>query len=421
MVLRALGVTGAGRLARRVQRRLDWFTHGLTARELANIVRAGEEFARRREVISSWPVLLRIDISPLCNLHCTVCVHAEAHGHPALEKQEFHAPQRMSIEQFRRIVDEVQPWTCGVSLYYLGDPLVHPELDTMCGVARDAGLNVHCSTNLSFVLSEQRLRRIVGSGVTHLTVCVDGLSQELYGLTRVGGKIRLVLANLRQICRYREQTGMRRPQIEVQYIKYRRNLCELEKARRLFTDIGVDQVFELWGSLHNYTDRDPGNYSVFGPRKDHLLPRCHWPYFFAQIKYNGDVLPCCCHRLGQQYTRVDDPRCAGNVFETSVRDVWNSIEYQRARHLVSRPHSIESDASLSENFCAACPRLFDTDYDTATCRWGDKYAFEDLYSIDLRGRPARRRETRPTAVPVGVSGSGGSPSACVTPACCQPE
>jgi MoaA/NifB/PqqE/SkfB family radical SAM enzyme len=282
----------------------------------------------------------------------------------------------------------------------------------MCTVARDAGLNVHYSTNLSFVLSDQRIRRIVASGVSHLTVCVDGLSQKTYGLTRVGGRIDLVLSNLQRLCRYRAEMGQRRPQIEVQYIKYQHNLAELEEARRLFTSIGVDQVYELWGGLHNYTDRDPGNYTVFGPRKSRLLPRCHWPFFFLQIKYNGDVLPCCCHRLGQQYARMDDPRCAGNVFDTSVRQVWNSTEYHRARRLVSRPRSIDSDATLSGHFCAACPRVFHTDYATATCRWGEDYSFEDLYTVDPRGRPVRRRDTRPQAMPVQApGGSEATPTA----------
>ncbi len=47
----------------------------------------------------------------------------------------------------------------------------------MCGIARDANLNVHLSTNFSFRFTDERIRRIVDSGVSHLTVCVDGFFQ----------------------------------------------------------------------------------------------------------------------------------------------------------------------------------------------------------------------------------------------------
>lgn len=389
-------------------RRLGWFATGLTFQKLSNILRASAHFVLRNERVNSMPIFLRIDVSPLCNLRCTVCIHAHADGNPALRKQQFDGSQQMELAQYRRLIDEVSESACGVSLYYLGDPLVHPEVDEMCGIARRARLNVHYSTNFSFVLSDQRIRDIVSCGLTHLTVCVDGLSQNKYERTRVGGRIDLVLSNLRRVCACRESLRGKVPLIEVQYIKYQHNLDELDAARRLFSELGVDQVHELWGGLHNYTDRDPGNYTVVGPKKKSWVPHCHWPHFFMQIKYNGDVIPCCCFRLGQQYSNTDAPRCVGNVFETSVREVWNSAQYRDVRRIISRPGLTSSTPSLKKNFCYACPRLFNTDYAEKTCRFGDKYSFEDLYETDERGRPFRRkavsversRDSEPSVAPL---------------------
>lgn len=377
-------------LVRSLKRRLSWFVGNLTARRLTNLVTASAQCVLKRERVASQPVFLRIDISPLCNLKCTICVHADANGNPDLEKQDFRSSQRMTLQQYRRIIDEIKDTATGVSLYYLGDPLLHPDVDEMCRIGSAARLNVHYSTNFSFALSDARIRRIVTSGLTHLTVCVDGLSQEKYSMTRVGGRIDWVLSNLRRVCQYRKTLGRQEPLIEVQYIKYQHNLDELEEARRLLLGLGVDQVHELWGGLHNYTDRDPGNYTVFAPKKDRWLSRCHWPWFFMQLKYNGDVIPCCCFRLGHQYTRTDDPRCLGNVFETSVSQVWNSVAYQEVRRLVSSPRLAASDPSLQSNFCEACPRLFDTDYTQKTCRLGKDHSFQELYTIGVNGRPTRR-------------------------------
>ena len=77
-----------------------------------------------------------------------------------------------------------------VSMYYLGDPLMHPDLDEMCRITSNGGLNAHISSNFSFSLTDERLRSLVLSGLTHLTVCVDGFSHETYSRTRVGGRLR---------------------------------------------------------------------------------------------------------------------------------------------------------------------------------------------------------------------------------------
>lgn len=143
---------------------------------------------------------MKIDITPLCNLRCTVCLHAEPRGNPDLEKQRFHARQKMTIEQYRRIIDQIRHQTSGVSLYYVGDPLMHPDFEQMCRIAADARLNTHISTNFSFLLSDERIKRILTSGLTHFTVGLDGLTQENYQRTRVGGRIHWVLSNLRRTC-----------------------------------------------------------------------------------------------------------------------------------------------------------------------------------------------------------------------------
>lgn len=52
---------------------------------------------------------------------------------------------------------------------YAGDPLVHPDLDRMCRIAHDAGVNSHINTNFSFPLSDARIDSIVASGLTRGT------------------------------------------------------------------------------------------------------------------------------------------------------------------------------------------------------------------------------------------------------------
>lgn len=371
-------------------RRLAWFLDNITPGRAANLTLALTEYAARRSAMRAWPVVLKVDISPLCNLRCTVCVHARPDGanSPALSNQTFKARQKMPLDAFRRIVDEVAGKTSALSLYYLGDPLMHPDLTEMCRYAASRRLNTHISTNFSFRLDDAGIDELVRCGLTHLTVCVDGLSQELYERTRVGGDVALVLENLERLLRRRNALGQVFPKVEVQFIKFQHNQHERTTAIARFAELGIDQFTEFWGGLFNYTDIDPRKYSVFGPKAAAPLPLCVWPHFAMVIKYDGDVIPCCNYRHGDQYRNGGDPRIVGNVLQTSVRAIWDSPRYVAMRRLVSNPRRAV-DADGDDTFCSGCPTVFRTDADEILPR-GDTHRWESIYEHDDKGHVRRR-------------------------------
>jgi MoaA/NifB/PqqE/SkfB family radical SAM enzyme len=373
-----------------LKRRASWLTDQLTVMKTGNALVAGVEYGLKRESMLAWPLVLKVDISPMCNLKCTVCVHATANDNDALQRQEFSAKQRMSVEEFRRIVHEVRGRTTSISLYYFGDPLMHPELAEMCAVAFDAEMNTHVKSNFNFSMSDEKIERLVRSGLTHLSVCVDGLTQSTYERTRVGGKLELVLANLSRVCELKRRLGATYPRVEAQFIKFRHNVHEFEAAKALFESMGVDRVTSFWGELGNYTDDPVRGVAALEPRANTLLPQCYWPHFTMLIRYNGDVIPCSNYRIGEQNARAGDKRVIGNVFQTSVRDVWNSPGYRAIRRLVSNPERARRESWLRDSFCDGCAAVFDKDCATFM-RSAERYQFEELY--DLRGKAPFRRMT----------------------------
>lgn len=381
-VLRHLGAVGSA-----FARRASWFLPGMTLRRGTNLVLAAAEWLLARRRPRSRPPVVKIDISPLCNLRCTVCVHAYPGDHPLLKKQRFHAGQRMDVQQFTGIVEQIRRHTSAVSLYYLGDPLTHPDLDTLCHIAANAGLSVHISTNFSFRLSDLRLRSLLDCGLTHLTVCMDGMTQENYRRTRVGGRIEWVLDNLRRACQFRNERGGRYPLIEVQYIQYQHNAHETESARQFCQEIGVDQFCSFWGELSNYADASGSEARVRGPKARRWLPLCCNPYFYTLIKYNGDVIPCCHYRLGSQYAEGEAPPVLGNVFQTPLEEIWRSAAYQRIRALVCDPGLADRDPSLRDSFCYGCGQIYELE--KSTYLGADRHAYESVYRLDDRGVPQR--------------------------------
>jgi MoaA/NifB/PqqE/SkfB family radical SAM enzyme len=175
----------------------------------------------------------------------------------------------------------------------------------------------------------------------------------------------------------------------VQFIKFQHNADEVDDAARWCRAHGVDQVTDYWGNLHNYVDVAPQRTTVTGARQAGALPHCAWPYFAMQVKYDGDAIPCCYHRVSEQYRTGGDARVVGNVFDDGVRAVWTSPTYRALRRLVVDPRSAESDPASAESFCHGCDVVYETDTATRTLT-ADANAWETVYLRSPAGRVVRR-------------------------------
>ena len=364
-----------------LRRRLGWFLDdNLQPRKLMNLSAALAAYGAGSTRVPAAPPILKMDLSPLCNLKCVACLHAHdvfAGDDPEMARQEFNKSQRMSVQQVRDILEQVKGRTSAVSMYYYGDPIVLRNMDDYSNVIHEMGMNSHVSTNYSVKLSDERIKSIVKSGLTHLTVCVDGISQDTYAITRIGGNIDRVIDNLERTIRFRNELGRTYPKVEVQYIRFQHNVHEYEEAERILNKIGVDQLTTYWGNLHSMSWTAVENYETRAPHKTEFFPNCMWPWVYMLVKYTGEVIPCCNHRVTEQYTKIPGTgRPLGNVFEDGVMGVWNNEKYRQARRLVAKPKRIESESCLEGSFCNDCPKLFET---TKSGRGARTNQLKDLY------------------------------------------
>lgn len=238
---------------------------------------------------------------------------------------------------------------------------MHPNLNELCGIARAAGLNVHLTTHFSYNLSDAKIRSLADSGVTHVTVSLDGSSQEVYGSTRIRGRYDWVVSNLRRLLAYRRSRSRKYPIVEVQYIPHDHHPPgEEERVRAISTDCGADEFSTITPyPLSNIVDEDPDNFTVGTTRARGIVPNCSWMFTSMVVKYNGDVIPCCNYRAARQHTNLDDQRVAGNILKESLSDVWNGKAYRDMRRLASKPSLAEGDTTLKQSFCYGCPVLME--------------------------------------------------------------
>ncbi len=340
-------------VAKHIERKLVLFRN-VTLKKSINIVQTGIYYFIGADRINTLPPLIKVELSAACNLACTVCIHSKRDD---LKGQRFS--DKMELSTFKQLADEVKGKVFGLSLYYMGEAFLYPHIIAAIEYANKNGLTTHISSNLSFKISERFIGEIVNSGLTHLTVCVDGLTNETYQRTRVNGDIDVVVDNLKRLIdeRNRLRVGL---YIEVQYIEFEHNSHELRDAMELFRNLGVNTVATFRGSLHNYIDMHPDKYEIETPLCKQKKPRCWWPWGSTTIKPNGDVLPCCYHRIGDQFVPGKTQRTFGNINDTSFLEIWRNNAYQNARRLCLDPSLFDKKPELKEHFCYGCDRLFKT-------------------------------------------------------------
>lgn len=84
-----------------------------------------------------------LEISNVCNLRCAFCPGTR-------RKQEF-----MTEETFHALLPKLRPWTDYLYFHLMGEPLLHPLLDTFLTLAGEAGFRVILTTNGTLLSQRQ--------------------------------------------------------------------------------------------------------------------------------------------------------------------------------------------------------------------------------------------------------------------------
>jgi radical SAM protein with 4Fe4S-binding SPASM domain len=301
-------------------------------------------------VLNSRPYIYIIDTGNVCNLRCPLCPT----GYYGLER----AQSLMKLAQFETIIDKISDYAVEVIMHNWGEPFLNPDILPMIRHARSRGIGTTLSSNLNLVNKGQTfLEEVVDSGLEHLTVSIDGTTQEIYEIYRKGGKLENVLSNLRYLLAYRNRTGRHEPMVEWQFLVMKHNEHQIEAARQMATEIGVDRVrFTGAGlpfkELTNTTMAEEWlsdlpeyrGYSPEGFARGYLYDeRCFYLYRAMTVNPKGEVSPCCV-----VYEQSAD---FGNLVNDDLAAVWNNEQYRSSRALFSN----KTTTADVETICDRCP------------------------------------------------------------------
>ncbi|MEW6746857.1 MAG: radical SAM protein [Planctomycetota bacterium] len=132
---------------------------------LRSVMNAGlNELAYRAGSLRSYRLTsLNVEVTNHCNLRCTICPVNRGME----RKKRFIDPAL-----FRKVIDAT-PSLEFILPFQWGEPLLHPEIGGMIRYAAARRLRVFLTTN-GTLLDEERCEELCTSGLTRLTISIDG-------------------------------------------------------------------------------------------------------------------------------------------------------------------------------------------------------------------------------------------------------
>src|SRR5258705_2808753 len=332
-------------------------------RAYANWARSYYEYVTGASRIKARPLKIIFDPTNVCQLACPLCPT----GAGVLDRPRGHA----EIEMFRRLMDEVGDYVFFVDFYNWGEPLLSSRLEEFIAIAKSHNASSFVSTNLSLRLSDERIEQLLRSGVSEIGVSLDGATDETNAIYRRKCKFDLVIDNMRRLVEARRRLGQDYPLISWLFIVFQFNEHELEKARSMAAQIGVDRiVFRapfLDANRYELPEEDARAIVTWAPRHTrfhtHVAKpvrgkRCGWHYTAPAVNWDGTITPC-----STAFRNADDFGTLGKSGEHRFADVINNGAFRAARDHMAGRSTWPADV-----ICERCPTPTIQDYNSVVYR-----------------------------------------------------
>jgi len=219
------------------------------------------------------------------------------------------------------------------------------------------------------LLDEKWQNALIDNRLDELRISLDAASSEGYENIRNSNKFDRIVQNLRAFLELQNIRLAATPRLSIWFLGTKENIKELPNLLRLAADIGIKEIHlqrlvyfqdndgygvarrektlqesndATWQLIQESQELAIGLHIQFNAsglcdplesvqaEKDTKMPwaRCYRPTSLMYIAANGNVLPCCI----SPFSTVDYSSIVmGNVFETSLEEIWTGLKYQNFR------------------------------------------------------------------------------------------
>jgi len=302
----------------------------LTPKKGLNIFKLWASFyvskLRKKPVIWGLPTSLTVEPTTACNLGCPEC--------PSGLKSFTRDTGNIKSDTVDIILDELGAHLSYVNFYFQGEPYIHKSFLEMVRKANSRGVFTTTSTNAHFI-TPQIAKDTVESGLDKMIISLDGITQATYESYRKLGSLDKVLAAAKLLVQTKKKLKSRTPLLVFQFLVVKPNEHEIEAARELAKDIGVDKITFKTAQIYDFKNGNKliptkdeysryrklpdGTYEI----KNTLENQCWRMWRGSVITWDGKVVPCCFDK--------DAKYEMGNIQNLNFSKIWKGESYQRFR------------------------------------------------------------------------------------------
>ncbi len=290
-------------------------------------------FLIKRPLIPQTPFSVSVEPINLCNLSCPECPT----GNGSLSR----AKKLIDWYLYQKIVDELAQVLSNLILYFQGEPFLHSQILKMIRYAHQKKIHVMTSTN-GQLISNEMARGLVASGLNHIIISMDGVTQDVYEQYRRGGSLQKAVDAVTALSSWKSTLKSNTPHIEAQFIVMRHNEDQIVDFLSMAKAIGADsarlktaqidwQNIETFIPLQlkfaRYRKNKKGEWEI----KHRLKNRCWRQWSSAVITSSGDVLPCCFDKNGEHVF--------GNLKQAPFHEIWHGDKATAFRQAILHDRS----------------------------------------------------------------------------------
>lgn len=289
------------------------------------------------------PHSIRIETSSFCQLKCPSC--------PTASKQikQHVGFGFLRLKDFIALVDD-NPQIKKIELSNYGEVFLNPELAEILAYAYAKSVDISISNGVNFNhAKDEIIEALVKYKIRHVSISVDGTTQDVYEKYRAKGKLENVLSNIKKLNFYKQKHHAKYPRLTWQYIAFGFNEHQIDAARHMAEELGMKFIVKLsWDdNLSEIKDKDKiREITGFSSRdeysektgKIYLEEICNQLWDAPQINWDGKILGCCRNFWGD---------FGGNAFRDGMLAALNNEKISYARAMLIGEKQARSDIPCS--------------------------------------------------------------------------
>lgn len=249
----------------------------------------------------------------------------------------------MSLTKYKKIIDNIKDYAHIVYVYNSNEPLLHPDIAEMIKYAADNHMHAMISTNAS-LLTKEKTEALLKSGLGEIRFALDSLKKEPFERFRAGGNFEEVKANMEYFMKRKQELGVKRPIVTLQFILNKLNQDEIPAIKAYAKKWQIDklyiksfimseyaysreQVEELAEEF--YPDKDICDEAVVykkdeqGLKPKHVEKKCREVNRIFTVLADGRAVMCCFDLYGDYVY--------GDMDKVSLRELWRDPKVRELR------------------------------------------------------------------------------------------